>query len=54
LAILGFRNKDEEIVWRFLQALPPKFEQITALIETLLDMETIMVDEFIGHHKPSE
>jgi hypothetical protein len=38
----------------FLLALPPKFEQIAVLIETLLDMETIMVDELIGCLKPSE
>jgi uncharacterized membrane protein YgcG len=50
LAVLGFKYKEEEIVRRFLQALPPKFEQIAALIETLLDLETITV----GHLKPSE
>jgi hypothetical protein len=53
LAVLGFEYK-EEIVRRFLQALPPRFEQIATSIETLIDLETITVDELIGHLKPSE
>jgi hypothetical protein len=48
LAVLGFEYKEEEIVRRFLAALPPKFEQITTSIETLCDMDTITVDELIG------
>jgi hypothetical protein len=54
LAILGFEYREEEIVRRFLQALPPKFEQIAASIETLLDMETLTVDKLIGRLKPTE
>jgi ribosomal protein L15 len=54
LAALGCEFKEEEIMCHFLLALPPKFEQIAVLIETLLDMETIMVDELIGCLKPSE
>jgi hypothetical protein len=38
LAVLGFEYEEEEVVRRFLQALPPKFEQITSSIETLLDL----------------
>jgi hypothetical protein len=53
LAVLGFEYK-EEIVRRFLAALPPKFEQIATSIETLCDMDTITVDELIGRLKPSE
>jgi transposase InsO family protein/ribosomal protein L15 len=41
-------------VCRFLLALPPKFEQITVSIETLLDLESMSVDELIGRLKPSE
>jgi hypothetical protein len=52
LAVLGFEYKEEEIVRRFLQVLPPRFEQIATSIETLVDLETIMVDELIGHLKP--
>jgi hypothetical protein len=54
LAVLSFEYKEEEIVRRFLAALPPKFEQITTSIETLCDLDTITVDELIGRLKPSE
>jgi hypothetical protein len=54
LAILGFKYKEEEIMRWFPLALLPKFEQIAASIEMLLDLETIMVDELIGRLKPSE
>jgi hypothetical protein len=54
LSVLGFEYKEEEIVRRFLVALPPKFEQIATSIETLCDLDTIIVDELIGRLKPSE
>jgi hypothetical protein len=54
LVVLGCEYKEEEIVRRFLQALPPKFEQIVVSIETLLDLETISINELIGRLKPSE
>jgi hypothetical protein len=54
LTIPGFEYQEEEIVHRFLLALPPKFEQIAASIETLLDLETITIDELIEFLKPSE
>jgi hypothetical protein len=41
-------------VRQFLLALPPKFEQIATSIETLCDLDTIIVDELIGRLKPSE
>jgi hypothetical protein len=52
LTVLGFEYKEEEIVRRFLQVLPPRFEQIATSIETLVDLETITVDELIGRLKP--
>jgi hypothetical protein len=54
LVVLGFKYKEEEIVRRFLVALPPKFEQITTSIETLCDLDKITADELIGRLKPSE
>jgi hypothetical protein len=54
LAVLDFEYKEEEIVRRFLQALPPRFEQIATSIETLVDLETITVDELIGCLKLSK
>jgi hypothetical protein len=52
LAVLGFEFKEEEIVRRFLAALPPKFEQIATSIETLCDLDTITVDERSGGSNP--
>jgi hypothetical protein len=54
LTVLGCQYKEKEIVLRFLLALRPKFEQIAASIETLLDLESMSVDELIGRLKPLE
>jgi hypothetical protein len=54
LTVLVFEYKEEEIVRKFLQTLPPKFEQIAMSIETLLDLESISVDELVGRLKPTE
>jgi hypothetical protein len=54
LAILSIEDKTEEIMRRFFQASPPKFEQITTSIKTLLDLEMITIDELIGQLKPLE
>jgi hypothetical protein len=45
---------EEEIVRKFLQALPTRFDQIAASIETLLDLSVVMVDELVGRLKASE
>jgi hypothetical protein len=42
------------LVRRFLQALPPRFDQIAASIETLLDLADMSLDELIGRLKPVE
>jgi hypothetical protein len=39
---------------KFLQALPPKFDQIVASIETLLDLSEVSVDELVGRFKAAE
>ena len=54
LATLGNGYTEEEIVRKFLQAVPPKFEQIAASIETLLDLSEVTVDELIGRLKATE
>jgi hypothetical protein len=54
LTVLRVEYKEEDIVRQFLLALPPKFEQITASIKTLLNLETITIDELIGQLKPSD
>jgi hypothetical protein len=54
LAVLGDDYTEEEIVRKFLQALPPRFDQIAASIETLLDLADVTVDELIGRLKAPE
>jgi uncharacterized membrane protein YgcG len=54
LAVLGSSYTEEEIVRRFLQALLPRFDQIAASIETLLDLADVTLDELIGWLKPVE
>jgi hypothetical protein len=51
LAVLGTTYTNEEIVRCFLQALPPRFDQITTLIETLLDLADVSLDELIDQLK---
>ncbi|WVZ83370.1 hypothetical protein U9M48_030528 [Paspalum notatum var. saurae] len=46
--------KEEEVVCKFLQALPPKFEQIASSIETLLDLGDLSMEELIGWLKATE
>jgi hypothetical protein len=52
--MLGCEYKEEEIMRRFLLALPPKFKQIAASIDTLLDFKSKLVDELIGRLNPSK
>jgi hypothetical protein len=54
LVVMGNSCTEEEIVRRFLQALPPKFDQIAASIETLLDPANVSLDELTGRLKPVE
>jgi uncharacterized membrane protein YgcG len=54
LAVLGSSYTEEEIIRRFLQALLPRFDQIAASIETLLDLADVTLDELIGWLKPVE
>jgi hypothetical protein len=54
LAILGEEHGEEEIVRKFLEALPDRFEQIAVAIETLLDLEDVSLDELVGRLKATE
>jgi hypothetical protein len=54
LAVLSDEYTEEEIVRKFLQALPTRFDQIAASIETLLDLSEVTVDELVGRLKASE
>ena len=54
LTILGEEHEEEEIVRKFLEALPDRFEQIAVAIETLLDLEDVSLDELVGRLKATE
>jgi hypothetical protein len=54
LAVLGNEYTEEEVVRKFLQALPSRFDQIAASIETLLNLSEISVDELVGRLKAAE
>jgi hypothetical protein len=54
LAVFGNEYTEEEVVRKFLQALPSRFDQIAASIETLLDLSEISVDELVGRLKVAE
>jgi hypothetical protein len=47
-------HEEEEIVRKFLEALPDRFEQIAVAIETLLDLEDVSLDELVGRIKATE
>ena len=54
LTVLGSGYTEEEIVWKFLQALPSRYSQIAMSIETPLDLSDMSVEELIGRLKASE
>ncbi|KAJ1257158.1 hypothetical protein BS78_K195100 [Paspalum vaginatum] len=54
LTVLGDAINEEQVVRKFLQALPPRFEQIASSIETLLDLSDVSVEELIGRLKATE
>ncbi|KAG8082876.1 hypothetical protein GUJ93_ZPchr0014g46611 [Zizania palustris] len=54
VAGLGKPYSEEDIVRKFLQVVPPKFDQIAASIETLLELSEVTVDELIGRLKAME
>ena len=42
------------VVRQFLQALPPRYHQIAMSIETLLDLNSMSVEELVGWLKAAE
>ena len=54
LRTLGDDHTEPTVVRRFLQALPPRYHQIAMSIETLLDLETLSVEELVGRLKAAE
>ena len=54
LRMLGDNNSEPTVVRKLLQALPPRFHQIALSIVTLLDLETLSVEELVGRLKAAE
>ena len=51
---MGDAYEEETIVRKFLQAVPDRFHQIAAAIETLLDLEAVSLEELVGRLKAVE
>jgi hypothetical protein len=54
LATLSEEVKDDEIITKTLQSLPPHFKQIMIAIKTLLDVLTMFVADLTGWLKEAE
>ncbi|XP_039771974.1 uncharacterized protein LOC120640173 [Panicum virgatum] len=54
LTILGDRPAETTMVRRILQAVPPRYDQITHSIETLLDIDAMSTDELVGRLKSAK
>jgi len=54
LRMLGDNNSEPTVVRKLLQALPPRFHQIALSIVTLLDLETLSVEELVGRLKAAD
>jgi hypothetical protein len=51
---LGENLTDARVVKKMMRVLPKRFSQITALIETLLDVNTMLVEDLVSRLKSSE
>ncbi|XP_066387635.1 uncharacterized protein [Miscanthus floridulus] len=54
LVVLDNGYTEPEIMRKFLWATPPRYSQIVMAIETLLDLDTLSVEELIGRLKAAE
>ncbi|CAA7391574.1 unnamed protein product [Spirodela intermedia] len=45
---LGETMEERKVVWRFLQAMPSKFDALTLSMEQYVDLDKISLDEAIG------
>ena len=48
LAVFGKVMEEEEVISKFLCVVPPKYTQIARSIETILDLETLMIENLTG------
>jgi hypothetical protein len=54
LQALGENLTDARVVKKMLRVLPKRFSQIATLIKTLLDVNTMSVEDLVSRLKPSE
>lgn len=54
LGVLGVKISEPDIVRKFLSVVPPKFSQMSCSIETLLDLDSLSIEELIGRLKAAE
>jgi hypothetical protein len=49
LRVLGDIVSDKEVIKRMLHAMPERLEQVAISMETLLDLDSLSIEEAIGH-----
>jgi transposase InsO family protein len=54
LRVLGDEVTDKEVVKKMLHSVPEKLEQVAILMETLLDLNSLSIEEVAGHLRAVE
>ncbi|KAK1630001.1 hypothetical protein QYE76_004316 [Lolium multiflorum] len=54
LGVLGVKISEPDVVRKFLSVVTPKFSQMACSIKTLLDLDTLLVEELIGQLKEAD
>jgi hypothetical protein len=54
LGVLSVKISEPDIIHKFLSVVPKKFSQMACSIETLLNLDTLSVDELISWLKAAE
>ena len=54
LRVLGETMPENKVVKKLLRSLPKRFSQIGVSIETLLDVNTMMIEDLVGRLKAAE
>jgi uncharacterized membrane protein YgcG len=49
LRVLGDNITDKEVIKRMLHSIPEKLEQVTISMETLLNLDSLLIEEVVGH-----
>ena len=52
--ILGEKLEEDRVVKKFLDVVPPRYSQVMISIGTLVDLQTLSVEEFTGRLKAIE